>query len=98
MRFNNLESYRIGGVGSDMQLGIPLPKTPDGRVYRHSPNENAHPRLFLLSLREQRSGAAPLVDLALTSFLVGRPQLLLIYFFVWKPRQRFNDTTRLGFL
>src|SRR4051812_31747584 len=51
MRFKNLESYRIGGVGNDMQLGIPLPKTPDGRVYRYSPNENAHPRHFLLGDR-----------------------------------------------
>jgi hypothetical protein len=34
-----------------MQLGIPLPKTPDGRVYRYSPNENAHPRHFLLGDR-----------------------------------------------
>jgi hypothetical protein len=45
MRLRNLE--RSGGVGNDMKLSIPLPKTPDGRVYRHSPNATAHPRLFL---------------------------------------------------
>ena len=48
MRFRNLEKYKTGGSGNNMTLGIPLPKTPDGRVYRYSPNENAHPRLFLL--------------------------------------------------
>lgn len=51
MRFRNLEKYKTGGSGNNMTLGIPLPKTPDGRVYRYSPNENAHPRLFLLGER-----------------------------------------------
>ena len=51
MRFRNLEKYKTGGSGNNMTLGIPLPKTPDGRVYRYSPNENAHPRLFLLGGR-----------------------------------------------
>lgn len=51
MRFRNLEKYKTGGTGTNMTLGIPLPKTPDGRVYRYSPNENAHPRLFLLGNR-----------------------------------------------
>jgi hypothetical protein len=31
-----------------MELSIPVPKTPDGRVYRYSPNVNAHPRHFVL--------------------------------------------------
>jgi hypothetical protein len=31
-----------------MDLGIPLPRTPDGRVYRYSPNPEAHPRHFVL--------------------------------------------------
>jgi hypothetical protein len=51
MRLKNLEKYRTGGVGSNMQLSIPLPKTPEGRVYRYSPNERAHPRHFLLGDR-----------------------------------------------
>jgi hypothetical protein len=51
MRFRNLEKYKTGGSGNNLTLGIPLPKTPDGRVYRYSPNENAHPRLFLLGDR-----------------------------------------------
>jgi hypothetical protein len=51
MRFRNLEKYKTGGSGNNMTLGIPLPKTPDGRVYRYSPNETAHPRLFLVGQR-----------------------------------------------
>lgn len=51
MRFRNLEKYQRGKSGSTMQLGIPLPQTPDGRVYRYSPNENAHPRHFVMGSR-----------------------------------------------
>lgn len=51
MRLRNLEKYKTGGSGNNLTLGIPLPKTPDGRVYRYSPNEDAHPRLFLLGDR-----------------------------------------------
>ena len=51
MQFKNLGRFRTGGTGNNMQLCIPLPKTPDGRVYRYSPNENAHPRHFLLGNR-----------------------------------------------
>jgi hypothetical protein len=51
MRLKNLEQYKTGGGGNEMQLSIPLPKTPEGRVYRYSPNENAHPRHFLLGNR-----------------------------------------------
>jgi hypothetical protein len=31
-----------------MELEVPLPRTPDGRVYRFSPNENAKPRHFVM--------------------------------------------------
>jgi hypothetical protein len=48
MRFKNLERYRTGGTGTRMQLSIPSPRTPDGRAYRYSPNEDAHPRHFVL--------------------------------------------------
>jgi hypothetical protein len=51
MRFKNLERFKTGGAGNTMQLSIPLPKTPDGRTYRYSPNKNAHPRHFLLGDR-----------------------------------------------
>ncbi len=48
MKFNNLNKYRVGGTGSNMQLAIRPPSTPSGRIYRMSPNENAHPRHFVL--------------------------------------------------
>lgn len=51
MRFRHLEKYQRGKSGSTIQLGIPLPQTPDGRIYRYSPNENAHPRHFVLGSR-----------------------------------------------
>lgn len=48
MRMKNLERYKIGGTRNRMQLGLPVPQTPDGRVYRYSPNPDAHPRHFVL--------------------------------------------------
>lgn len=48
MRTPNLDRYRIGGTQHKPELGIPLPRTPDGRVYRYSPNEGAFPRHFLI--------------------------------------------------
>ena len=52
MKMKSLKKYKVGGTGSKMQLAIPLPQTPDGRVYRYSPNEIAHPRHFVLGNRE----------------------------------------------
>lgn len=51
MRMKNLETYRTGGTSANMQLGIPVPLTPDGRAYRYSPNEQAFPRHFVLGNR-----------------------------------------------
>ena len=48
MEFKNLGRYQTSRRGSKLDLEIPLPKTPDGRVYRYSPNEAAHPRHFVL--------------------------------------------------
>lgn len=48
MKFRNLERFSTGAAGSTMNLEVPLPRTPDGRVYRYSPNESAHPRHFVL--------------------------------------------------
>lgn len=48
MQFKNLSRFRTGGTDSNMKLEVPLPRTPDGRVYRYSPNGNAHPRHFVL--------------------------------------------------
>ena len=59
MHMKNLERYRVGGSGSRMQLGLPLPKTPDGRVYRYSPNVDAHPRHFVLGGRTDGHVSSP---------------------------------------
>jgi Zn finger protein HypA/HybF involved in hydrogenase expression len=48
MKFPRLNRYRTGGTSSNMKLGFPPPRTPDGRVYRLSPNESAQPRHFVL--------------------------------------------------
>lgn len=53
MRFKNIERFKTGGSGNLLELGIPLPTTPDGRVYRYSPNPDAHPRHFLLGQRAE---------------------------------------------
>lgn len=48
MKLKRLEKMRTGGSRTKMQLSIPMPKTPEGRVYRYSPNIDAHPRHFVL--------------------------------------------------
>jgi hypothetical protein len=48
MQFKHLDQFKTGGSGTEMQLSIPPPRTPDGRVYRLSPNEKAQPRHFVL--------------------------------------------------
>lgn len=59
MRLKNLEQYKVGGSGDRMDLSMPLPKTPDDRVYRYSPNEAAPPRLFVLGNRVEEVEATP---------------------------------------
>ena len=51
MKMKRLERFRTGGTHAKMQLGIPLPRTPDGRAYRYSPNGAAYPRHFLIGNR-----------------------------------------------
>lgn len=48
MKLKRLEKMRSGGTRAKMQLSIPIPRTPEGRVYRYSPNVDAHPRHFVL--------------------------------------------------
>ncbi|RYH00345.1 MAG: hypothetical protein EON58_00585 [Alphaproteobacteria bacterium] len=48
MKLKRLEKMRSGGTRTKMQLSIPIPRTPEGRVYRYSPNVDAHPRHFVL--------------------------------------------------
>src|SRR5688572_11464555 len=47
-RFKRLEKYKVGGTKDKMELNIPLPKSPSGKVYRWCPNDKCTPRLFLL--------------------------------------------------
>lgn len=47
-RFRRLERYKVGGTKNGMELIIPLPKSPSGKVYRWCPNHKCTPRLFLL--------------------------------------------------
>ncbi len=72
MRFRHLEKYQRGKSGSTMQLGIPLPQTPDGRVYRYSPNESAHRRHFVLGNRVD----AFVLPETLTPRMTHRPGIL----------------------
>lgn len=59
MKFPRLNQYRTGGTSSQMKLALPLPRTPDGRVYRLSPNEHAQPRHFIIG---QVVADVPLTD------------------------------------
>jgi hypothetical protein len=52
MKMKRLKKYKVSGTGAKMQLAIPLPQTPEGRVYRYSPKEDAYPRHFVLGGRE----------------------------------------------
>ena len=51
MEMKNLKKYQVGTTRSKMELAIPLPRTPEGRVYRYSPNADAHPRHFVIGDR-----------------------------------------------
>jgi hypothetical protein len=78
MRFRNLDKYRTGGSGSRKELSIPLPKTPDGRVYRYSPNVDAHPRHFVLG-NAKRPDAISEVKRARMKLEPGSPQTVCPY-------------------
>jgi hypothetical protein len=47
-RFKRFEKYKVGGTKDRMELNIPLPKSPSGKIYRWCPNQGCAPRLFLL--------------------------------------------------
>ena len=47
-RFRTLDQYRVGGTDEEMQLSMPLTRSPKGLVYRSCPNQNCSPGLFLL--------------------------------------------------
>ncbi len=47
-RLRNLERYRTGGTRDRMELSIPIPKTPDGKVNQRCPDPECRPGLFQL--------------------------------------------------
>ena len=48
-RFKRLEQYQVGGTRDKMDLSIPFPRTPSGKMYRLCPVDDCAPRLFLLA-------------------------------------------------
>ena len=68
MRFRNIERYRTGGTGNQMQLSIPLPRTPDGRVYRFSQTRT---RIPVISCWARIAGFSP--PAALTARMTHMP-------------------------
>ncbi len=47
-RFRRLEEYKVGDTKDGMELNVPLPITPSGKICRWCPNGECTPRLFLL--------------------------------------------------
>lgn len=45
-RFHELEKYRTGGTDDEMELSIPLPRSPSGMVYLCCPKPECTPGLF----------------------------------------------------
>ncbi len=59
-RFQRLEQYRVGGSGDKMELRMPLPKTPDGKVNQRCPGPRCRPAVFQLgNAPEERPQAEP---------------------------------------
>lgn len=57
-RLRQLEKYRVGGTYDQMQLSLPRPVSPSGKIYQYSPNPEATPRLFQIGdAPEERSVA-----------------------------------------
>ena len=78
MKLKRLEKMRTGGTRTKMQLSIPMPKTPDGRVYSYSPNADAHPRHFVLG--DTVVGFVPDADRALRKkYAPGTPGTVCPY-------------------
>jgi len=47
-RFQHLERYRTGGTQDRMELSVPIPKTPDGKVSQRCPDPECRPGFFQL--------------------------------------------------
>ena len=55
-RFKRLEKYKVGGTADRMQLNVPLPRSPSGKVYRWCPSDRCTPRLFLMGDAQRPEG------------------------------------------
>jgi len=58
-RFRTLEQFQIGGTTDEMQLALPLTRSPRGLVYRSCPNEGCSPGLFLVGEPPEAQSLAP---------------------------------------
>jgi hypothetical protein len=48
-RFRRLDKYRVGGTRDRMELALPLPRSPRGRIQRYCPVVGCAPRRFQLA-------------------------------------------------
>jgi len=58
-RFKRLERHKVGGTARDMQLSIPIPKSPTGKIYRFCPLPDCEPNLFQLGDAPANQSIAP---------------------------------------
>ena len=58
-RFRTLEQFQVGGTTDEMQLAIPLTRSPRGLVYKSCPNEGCSPGLFLIGDPPEAQSLAP---------------------------------------
>lgn len=58
-QFRRLERHKVGGTAKDMQLAIPLPKSPSGKIYRFCPLPDCEPNLFQLGETPKNQSIAP---------------------------------------
>jgi hypothetical protein len=73
--FKRLEKYRVGGTEDQMELNIPLPKSPSGKVYRLCPNSDCTPRLFLIGNGQKPEN----IDVTLLRRAPGTPETTCPY-------------------
>lgn len=89
MRFRNLDKLTASRRGYTKTLSIPLPTTPDGRVYRFSPNPDAHPRHFVLGNSKEPVVSTPEMR-ARMKLQPGSPQTVCPYSGVVADDQEFT--------
>lgn len=58
-RFRKLEQHRVGGTRDEMQLSIPIPQSPSGKIYRWCPVPDCEPNLFQLGETPEKQSILP---------------------------------------